>query len=306
MGLLRGAADGQRAAWHASRPVADLQGHLPALQDDVRVLRRAQGRLGLSWPAGGAGGGEGARDDLQGGHREVRDRRVQRPLPRDGAEPRRGLEPDGRADRPLDRPRARLQDARPRLHRVGVVGAEDDPRQGAAVREAEGGPVLHALRHGAFEPRARAARRLPGRHRPLRIRPLSGDRRTWTHPPRRRAADLDHHPVDARLERGGRDRPGAALRTGRARRTHRDPRGGARRREFWARTPRSQSAPSAEASSSAPATSRRSTSSRARSTDRRDTPSCPATSSPTTMAPASFTPRSRSARTTSGSARSRG
>ncbi len=38
----------------------------------------------------------------------------------------------------------RLPDARRRLHRVGVVGAEDDPRQGPAVREAEGRSLLPA------------------------------------------------------------------------------------------------------------------------------------------------------------------
>ena len=32
----------------------------------------------------------------------------------------------------------------PDVHRVGVVGAQDDPRQGPAVREAQGRPVLPA------------------------------------------------------------------------------------------------------------------------------------------------------------------
>ena len=36
----------------APRPRARLQGHLPALQDDARLLRRAQGRLGQPRPAG--------------------------------------------------------------------------------------------------------------------------------------------------------------------------------------------------------------------------------------------------------------
>ena len=52
MGLLRGPADGQRAARRAPRARARLQGHLPALQDDARPPRRAQGRLGLPRPAG--------------------------------------------------------------------------------------------------------------------------------------------------------------------------------------------------------------------------------------------------------------
>ena len=98
------------------------------------------------------------------------------------AQPRRGLEPADRADRVLDRPRRRLPDARHRLHRVGLVGAEDDPREGPAVREAEGRPLLPALRDRALEPRARPARRLPRRPRPIGLRPAPGDRG-----PRRRA-----------------------------------------------------------------------------------------------------------------------
>ena len=59
--LLRGPAHGQRPARVAPRPVARLQGRLPALQDDARPLRPAQGRLGLPRPAGRARGREGAR-----------------------------------------------------------------------------------------------------------------------------------------------------------------------------------------------------------------------------------------------------
>ena len=145
----------------------------------------------------------------QGRHRALRDRRVQRPLPREGAQPRRGLEPADRADRLLDRPRRRLPDARPGVRRVGVVGAEDDPRQGAAVREAEGRPVLPPRRDDALEPRARPARRLPGRPRPVGVRAPAG-----AHGIRRplrqgdRAARVDDDAVDARLQRRGRGRPG--------------------------------------------------------------------------------------------------
>ena len=67
--------------------------------------------------------GFNSKDDIE----RVRDRGVQRPLPREGAQPRRGVEPADRADRILGRPRRRLPDARHELRGVGVVGAEDDP-----------------------------------------------------------------------------------------------------------------------------------------------------------------------------------
>src|SRR5207244_1587742 len=48
VGVLRGTAHGQWASRRAPRAVARVQGHLPALQDDARLPRGAQGRLGLS------------------------------------------------------------------------------------------------------------------------------------------------------------------------------------------------------------------------------------------------------------------
>ena len=221
-----------------------------------------------------------------------------------GAQPRRGLEPADRADRPLDRSGGRLPDARSRLHRVGLVGAEDDLRQGAAVREAEGRPVLPAMRDRALEPRARAARRLPGRPGPVRVRPLPGDRGPRAGPPRRRAADLDDDTVDARLQRRGGGRPGAHVRESRRRRPHRDPRRGAGR-------PRDSGQRTIEARFKgaelvgAPLRPAVSISSPAASTAPRATRCSPPTSSPPRMAPGSCTRRSRSARTTSASASSR-
>ena len=65
-----------------------------------------------------------------------------------------------RADRLLGRPRRRLPHARRRLHRVGLVGARADPREGPALRGPPRRPLLPALRHGAVLARglARATR----------------------------------------------------------------------------------------------------------------------------------------------------
>ena len=107
MGLLRGAADGERTAGRPPRPRPRLQGHLPPLPDHARLLRRAQGRLGLPRPAGRDRGRGEARLQEQGGHRALRNRRVQPAVPRVGVRVPRGLGRADRADRLLGRPRAR-------------------------------------------------------------------------------------------------------------------------------------------------------------------------------------------------------
>ena len=102
---------------------------------------------------------EAARHLDQEGDRGVRDRGVQRQVPRVGLRVPRGLGPADRADRLLGRPRRRVPHARPELRRVRLVGAEDDLGQGAALRGPQGRALLPALRYGAVEPRGRA--RLP-------------------------------------------------------------------------------------------------------------------------------------------------
>ena len=188
----------------SSRTSSPATGRCAATTSSARAAGTATG-CRSSWRSRPSSGMT-SKEDIE----RIRDRRVQRPLPADGAQPRRGLEPAHRADRLLDRSRRRLPDARRRLHRVGVVGAEDDPRQGAAVREAQGGPLLPAVRHGAVEPRARAARRLPGRGRSVGLRAAARSPTAQRgRAARRRAAGVDDDAVDARLQRrgGGRPRP---------------------------------------------------------------------------------------------------
>ena len=74
----------------------------------------------------------------------------------------------------------------PDLHRVGLVGAEADPRARPALRGPQGRPLLPALRHRAVLARGRAG--LPGRRRPERVRPLPGRRGRRPAAGRRRAA----------------------------------------------------------------------------------------------------------------------
>ena len=173
MGVLRGAADRERAPRLAPCPRTRLQGHLPALPDDAREVRRAQGRLGLPRPAGRDRRREGARPLDEGRDRGVRHRRVQPEVPRVGLHVPGGLAAADRAHRDVGRPGRRLPHARHHLHRVGLVGAEADLEQGPAVRGSQGRPVLPALRHVALEPRGRAG--LPRRDRPERLRALPGD-----------------------------------------------------------------------------------------------------------------------------------
>ena len=304
MGLLRGPADGQRPAGLPPRALARVQGHLPPLQDDARLLGRPQGRLGLPRPAGRDRGREAARHRLQGGHRALRHRRVQPALPRVGVRVPRGVGAADRADRLLDRPRRRLPHPRQRLHRVGLVGAAADLGPRAALRGPQGRALLPALRHGAVLARGRAG--LPGRRRPVGLRALPGARAARAAAAGRRAARLDDDAVDARLQRRGRRRSRRHLRAG-ARRTgetyvlaealvERVLGEGA---EVLERFP-GRELVGTRYEPPLPLPERRGV--RAA----RATPSCRPTSSPPRTAPASCTPRSPSARTTSGWARSTG
>ena len=228
--LLRGSADRQRPARHPPRRGPGLQGRLPALQDDAGLPRRAEGRLGLPRAAGRARRREGARLRRQERHRGLRHRRVQRPVPRVRAAPRRRLRGDDRADGLLGRHRPPLPHHGAGLRRVGVVGAQADPRQGPAGRGLPRRAVLPALRHRALRPRAGAG--LRDGHRPQRLRAVPADLRSVRRA--RRPARVDHHAVDAGVEHRRRRAPRRDLRRGRQR--HRDARrgraavrGGARR-----------------------------------------------------------------------------
>ena len=187
----------------------------------MRVPGAAQGRLGLPRAAGRARGRKAARHLLQAGDRGVRDRRVQRALPRVGLRVRRGVEPADRADRLLDRPRRSLCHPRGRLHRVGLVVVAKALGRRAALRGPQGRALLPALRHGALLARGRA--RLRGRQGPLDIRSLPAAGR-----PRRRdgrvAADLDDHSLDAAGQPRGRGGARGHLRQGAGRRRDADPR----------------------------------------------------------------------------------
>ena len=156
--LLRGPADRQRPPRLPPRPRPRLQGHLPALPLDVRLPGAAQGGLGLPRAAGRDRGRKAARHLLQAGDRGVRDRQVQRPLPRVGLRVRRGVEPPDRADRLLDRPRRPLRHPRRRLHRVGLVVAEaSSGRTTASTRATRSSPTARAAARRSPRTRSRSA-----------------------------------------------------------------------------------------------------------------------------------------------------
>ena len=159
VGVLRGAADRQRAAGLPPRALARVQGHLSPLSDDARLPRRAQGRLGLPRPAGGDRRRTEARDHLQGGDRgEGRDRALQRGVPRVGVHVPGGVGPADRADRLLAGPRARLPHARRELHRVGLVGAAQiDERGACSTRATRSSPTARAARRRCPRTRWRSA-----------------------------------------------------------------------------------------------------------------------------------------------------
>ena len=294
--LLRGTADRQRPARPAPRLGPGVQGPLPPLPDHARSQRAPQGRLGLPRPARGARGGEGARPPLQARDRGLRGGRVQPALPRLGPALRRGLVGPDHPIGHLDRHRRRLLDAVQRLRRVGVVAAVAAVGEGAAVRGPQGLAVLRPVRYRPVVPRAGPARRVPRRHRPLGLRPLPAGGQRLGHR-RRRPAGVDHHTVDAHLQRGRRRRARHRLRpgAGRGHGLHRPRPGGGR--PPAARRGASRSPPGRATSSPVSTTGGRSPSSTSRPAPMPGGWWWPTTSAPTT-APASSTRPPPSARRT--------
>ena len=214
--LLRGPADRERTPRRPPRAGARLQGHLPALPDHARPLRRSPRGVGLPRPAGGDRGREAPGHLGQAADRGLRDRGVQRALPRVGGRLRRRVGAPDRADRLLDRQRAGLPHDGRGLHRERLV----EPRRAVPARpplpERQGRALLPALRHRSVEPRGRP--RLRGGRGPLGLRPLPAPRRA-----RHVAAGLDHHPVDSSGQPGGGGQPGRRLRRGGGRGGDADP-----------------------------------------------------------------------------------
>ena len=154
VGLLRGPADGQRAARLPSR----------ARRACSRTSSRATGRCaGITSSARAAGtatacrssGGRGSSGSSPRPTSSPTDRRVQCALPRDGPQPRRGLEPADRADRVLDRPRDAYRTLDP-SYIESVWWALKTIHEQGLLYEAQGRPLLPPLRHRAVEPRVAA------------------------------------------------------------------------------------------------------------------------------------------------------
>ncbi len=152
---------------------------------------------------------------------ELRDRRVQPPLPRVGLRVRRGVEPADRADRLLDRPRRPLRHPRGRLHRVGLVVAAQALGRGPPLRGPQGRPLLPPLRHRR-SPRTRSRRATGTSRTPPSTCASRCSARTATG--RRVAAGLDDDALDAARQRRRRRRAGRRLRAGEGRRRDPDPR----------------------------------------------------------------------------------
>ena len=204
------------------------------------------------------------------------------------------------ADGLLGRHRESLPDHGPGVHRVGVVGAQADPRQGPARGGLPGGAVLPALRHRALRPRARAG--LRDRHRPVGLRAVPADRAGRTPAP---TCYVDHDAVDAGVQRAGRGAPGVDLRHRHRRRGDAGGRGVDGRERCWRRrAERVDVGGSSAGTWWAGPTSAPSTWSSGPTAGR--TSSSPRTTSPPRTAPAWCTSRPRSARTTSLSCRRNG
>ena len=242
-------ANGRPGSHHVLEP--RLQGRVPALQDDARPPRAAQGRLGLPRPARRARDREGARLQVQGGHRALRRGRVQRQVPRVGAALHRRVERADRADRLLDRHRRRLLHAR---------RTTTSSRSGG--RSSRSGSRACSTRATRSCPTARAAARRSSSHEVALgykdvVDPSVYVRFPLLDEPGRLAARLDHDALDARAARGDRRGPGGHLRARPPRGRDADPgRGAGRARAGRGGRDRSSACPARRCS--ACATSRRS------------------------------------------------
>ena len=307
VGLLRGPADRQRPPGLPPRARARLQGHLPALQDDARLLRRAQGRLGLPRAAGRDRGRAAAR------HHAPSTRSRPTASPSSTSECRESVFEF-------------LEDWNALTERIGFwIDLDDAYRtldtdyiesvwwalrqicgQGPALRGPQGRALLPALRHRAVQrtrsrwaTRTSSTRRVyvrfPSPRTAARCRPAtscsSGRRRRGRSSPTRRSRSTPSSPTCARRR--------AAGRAVRARRGARRARARRRSRRSLDRFP---GAALDGVRYEPPFPLHRGRRLRRARPHRAARP----TSSPPTTAPASCTPRSRSARTTSASARSTG
>ena len=157
VGVLRGPAHGERQAGHPPRRVAHVQGRVPALPDDARATRSC---------ARAAGTATGCPSSSRWRRRSARS---------PSATSRRSASPSSTACAAsrcsatstdwerlterigvLGRHGRGVLDDEPRVHRVGVVGAEDAARAGPAGAGRADGRVLPALRHRAVRRRGRA------------------------------------------------------------------------------------------------------------------------------------------------------
>ena len=185
-------------ARHAPRRGARLQGRLPALQDDEGLPRRR------ARPAGTATACPWSSPSRRSSASPAS--RTSRPTASPSSTPgaaSRCSATSTRSTRLTERMGywvdygQRLLDDGPGLHRVGVVVAQADLRQGPARRGLPRRAVLPALRHRAVRPRGGAG--LRDRSRPVGLRALPADQRDRS-PAERRPARLDDDAVDAGVQ----------------------------------------------------------------------------------------------------------
>ena len=304
VGLLRGATDRQRQPRHPPRAQPGVQGHLPPLPDDDRALRGAQGRMGLPWAAGRAGASR----------------------PSWASQSKADIERYGIAEfnaRCREKVLSHVAEWNRLTERIGFwLDLDDayrtlDPSYVESVWWAlktihDRGLLYEKLKVVPYCPRDEitlSSHELgqPGAYQDV-VDPSVYVRLPVTTPAapraaRRRAAGLDHDPVDAGLQRRGRGQPRA--RPTSARRTDEGPvqilAEALVERVLGEDAEVRRTFPAAR-SWSAPRMRRRSPTSRPRPTGPRATRCCRPTSSPRRTAPAWSTRRSRSARTTSASA----
>ena len=216
-----------------------LQGHLSALPHHARQLRRPQGRLGLPrparWSSRSRSAWASARKEQIEEYGIAEFNRLCKASVTEYVDDWKRLTERIGFWIDLDDAYWTMTDSY--IESVWWILAEFW-KQGSAVPGLQGGALLPALRHGALV--ARAGHGLQAGHRPLDLRALPAARRRRAPGGRHQPAGLDHHALDADLERGRRRGRDDHLRAGPAGRRAPDPGrrpggDGAGRRTPWSR-----------------------------------------------------------------------
>ena len=161
--------------------------------------------MGLPRTARRIRNGKDAPSLRQTGNRNVRNRQIQRGVPRHRPPLHQRMGTDRQTHGPLGGLQKRIPHDGPQLHGIHLVGLQTALGSGTDLRRAQDPPLLRPLRHAALQFRGQPG--ISGGGRPRHHNPLQSGRGGKHLLPR-----MDHNAVDAAVQHGARIRTGDRLR----------------------------------------------------------------------------------------------